>query len=206
MVDEQVRRPGRPRAGGEDKRERILSEAVRLFARSGYAATSLSDVAKAAHISKAGLLHHFSSKHALFSAVLEHRDSVDLPAMDSGNIWDLLASFADLMDRNGQTPSMVGLYMVMAVDGTSADHPAHRWLLQHFEHAVLNLERAFEQGKTDGLVHPDAPSLTLARSVVALADGIQLQWLCEGVPGGEPVQMGDQIRQMAELIRARWAM
>ncbi|WP_089775767.1 TetR/AcrR family transcriptional regulator [Ruania alba] len=205
MADAQTRRPGRPRAGGEDKRERILAEAIALFARKGYAATSVADIAAAAQISKAGLLHHFGSKEGLYSAVLEHRDAVDVLALESGSVWDLLEGFADLMDRNSRTPSMVGLYMAMAVDGTAADHPAHRWLVQHFENAVLTLERAFEQGKTVGIVHPDAPSLALARSVVAIADGIQLQWLCEDVPGGKPVRMGDQMRQLADLIQARWA-
>src|SRR5699024_8973017 len=59
------RGPGRPPAGGEDKHERILTEAFDLFAEHGYAGTSLSAVADAAKISKAGLLHHFGSKTAL---------------------------------------------------------------------------------------------------------------------------------------------
>ena len=43
-----ARRPGRPKAGSEDKKVRILSEA--------------------------GLLHHYSSKDQLLSAVLDARE------------------------------------------------------------------------------------------------------------------------------------
>ena len=68
------RGPGRPRAGSEDKRARILNEAVVLFGEHGYAGTSLADIANAADISKAGLLHHFSSKDELFAKVLERRE------------------------------------------------------------------------------------------------------------------------------------
>ena len=71
------RGPGRPRAGSEDKRARILNEAVVLFGEHGYAGTSLADIANAADISKAGLLHHFSSKDELFCKVLERRDRED---------------------------------------------------------------------------------------------------------------------------------
>ena len=53
-----TRRPGRPKAGSEDKKARILAEALTLFSTRGYVATSLADIARAADISKAGLLHH----------------------------------------------------------------------------------------------------------------------------------------------------
>ena len=49
-----ARRPGRPKAGSEDKKARILSEALTLFSTQGYVATSLADIARASDISKAG--------------------------------------------------------------------------------------------------------------------------------------------------------
>ncbi|MGY1602061.1 TetR/AcrR family transcriptional regulator [Geodermatophilus sp. SYSU D00815] len=47
----------------------ILDRAAALFARQGFAKTSLQDVADAVGLSKAGLLHHFPSKEALHEAV-----------------------------------------------------------------------------------------------------------------------------------------
>ena len=69
-----TRKPGRPKAGSEDKKARILSEALTLFSTRGYVATSLADIARAADISKAGLLHHYVSKDQLLAAVLDERD------------------------------------------------------------------------------------------------------------------------------------
>ena len=40
------RGPGRLRAGSEDKRVRILNEAVVLFGENGYADTSLADISR----------------------------------------------------------------------------------------------------------------------------------------------------------------
>jgi AcrR family transcriptional regulator len=64
-----------PRAA---RRELILESAGRLFGESGYAHTSLDDVAAAAGVTKPILYRHFDSKKDLYLALLErHRD--DLP-------------------------------------------------------------------------------------------------------------------------------
>ena len=54
---------------GEQKRERILEAASRLFAERGYAAARAEDVAKAAGIAKGSVFQHFGSKEGLFLEV-----------------------------------------------------------------------------------------------------------------------------------------
>ncbi len=56
--------------------EGILDRAAALFARRGFTKTSVQDVADAVGLSKAGLLHHFPSKDALYEAVLAHAEDV----------------------------------------------------------------------------------------------------------------------------------
>lgn len=48
--------------------EDILDRAAELFAQHGFAHTSLQTLAEAVGLSKAGLLHHFPSKEALYAA------------------------------------------------------------------------------------------------------------------------------------------
>src|SRR5215469_8907779 len=48
----------------------ILQAASRTFARGGYAATSMDDIAAEAGVSKLMLYRHFNSKHELYEAVL----------------------------------------------------------------------------------------------------------------------------------------
>ena len=70
-----------------DTGERILLTSLDLFARKGYEATSVSDIAGALGITKGALYRHFESKRAIFDAILarmEQRDgeqarSHDLP-------------------------------------------------------------------------------------------------------------------------------
>jgi AcrR family transcriptional regulator len=53
-----------------DTRQKILSSATRLFSTQGYATTSLAQVAKEAHVSKALIFWHFASKDDLFRTAL----------------------------------------------------------------------------------------------------------------------------------------
>lgn len=51
--------------------ERILAAAEALFAEQGYDAVSMNAIAARAGVSKANIFHHFSSKNALYLAVLQ---------------------------------------------------------------------------------------------------------------------------------------
>ena len=54
-----------------ERRDQILAAATRAFARSGFAATSLDDVAAEAGVSRVILYRHFESKTDLYRAVLD---------------------------------------------------------------------------------------------------------------------------------------
>ena len=235
------RGPGRPRAGSEDKRARILNEAVVLFGEHGYAGTSLADIANAADISKAGLLHHFSSKDELFCKVLERRDREDalsilvespagegdtveapvdtignLDTLDvagasdlDGNPWALLERYIELLERNVAHRDLTAIYTATAVSVLDAAHPAHRWMADHLNGAVERFESSFEAGKAAGLVDPQMPSRLVARSLVALTDGLQLQWLCSTTPETAASEalgtdLVAEIRLYADCLRSQW--
>ena len=220
---------------------RILNEAVVLFGEHGYAGTSLADIANAADISKAGLLHHFSSKDELFAKVLERRDredalsilvespdgeddAVDAPVDAVGNVgtldvpgtadaeadpWALLERYIELLERNVAHRDLTAIYTATAVSVLDASHPAHRWMADHLNGAVERFETSFEAGKAAGLVDPQMPSRLVARSLVALTDGLQLQWLCSTTPGTAASQslgtdLVAEIRLYVDCLRSQW--
>ncbi|MFF7842175.1 TetR/AcrR family transcriptional regulator [Streptomyces ossamyceticus] len=55
----------------ERTRQALVRESRRLFATLGYGAVGLSEIVRAAGVTKGALYHHFSSKAELFRAVLE---------------------------------------------------------------------------------------------------------------------------------------
>lgn len=79
--------------------ERILAAAEALFAEHGFDAASMGAIASAACVSKANVFHHFSSKHALYQAVLrnairEVAQQLKRMASHSGAVSTDLAQFA----------------------------------------------------------------------------------------------------------------
>ncbi len=80
------RRPGVPAT-----RDRILREALGLFAAKGYAATSLRAVARAAEVDPSLVVHFFGGKDSLFAAALGLLEPFQsrLAALREGNPADL---------------------------------------------------------------------------------------------------------------------
>jgi AcrR family transcriptional regulator len=64
-----------PRLRRKERRGQILAAATRAFARNGFAATSLDDIATEARVSRVILYRHFESKTDLYRAVLERARS-----------------------------------------------------------------------------------------------------------------------------------
>jgi AcrR family transcriptional regulator len=64
---------GKPRLTREARRETILDAATEVFGRLGFEATRMEDVATAAGIAKGLLYKHFSSKDALFQALIDRQ-------------------------------------------------------------------------------------------------------------------------------------
>lgn len=207
------RRPGRPPAGSEDKRERILAEAVHLFGVRGYAGTSLGDIARAADITKAGLLHHFAGKDDLFAQVLERRDAEDDSAFmaDVSSCWDAMDAFVRLVEYNTTKRDLVAIYTAMAPSVADVGHPAREWMIGHLEGSVERMVRLLEEGKATGIVRPEAPSALIARSLVALSDGLQIQWLAATAAHAEAppalaTTMVQEMRLYVDGVRQRWAL
>src|SRR5947208_5207462 len=62
----------RQNGNGDFPRNRVFEIAAEVFHRKGYDNTSMSDVAAAAGLTKAGLYHHISSKESLLYTVLDY--------------------------------------------------------------------------------------------------------------------------------------
>jgi AcrR family transcriptional regulator len=71
-----------------ERREQILAAATRAFARAGFAATSLEDVAAEAGITRVILYRHFESKADLYRAVLDRACARLAEAVGTGDYGD----------------------------------------------------------------------------------------------------------------------
>lgn len=75
---------GALRSTADAQRSRVVGHAVRVFARTGYHATPVTDVAQAAGISPAYVFRLFPGKLGLFLAAVEHCYALMRSAMEDG--------------------------------------------------------------------------------------------------------------------------
>lgn len=63
----------RTKENADVTRQQLLESALRVFSEKGYAATRLSDIAAAAHVTRGAIYHHFGNKKELFIALFKDR-------------------------------------------------------------------------------------------------------------------------------------
>lgn len=103
-------RIGRP--VDEAKREAILDAAVRSFFESGFAATSIEQVALDAGVSKVTIYNHFKDKRGLFTASVERqcdqmRGAFSLEGIAPGSLRERLTAIGETMVAFLSRPEMI---------------------------------------------------------------------------------------------------
>jgi AcrR family transcriptional regulator len=63
------------RLSGEERKEKIIGAAARLFSKKGFKGTTTREVAKEAGITEAAIFRYFPGKSALYSAIINSRSS-----------------------------------------------------------------------------------------------------------------------------------
>ena len=62
----------------KNTKERILDEALKLFAQSGYMGTSMNDIAASLGVTKAALYKHYTSKQEILDSIVEKMNQMDM--------------------------------------------------------------------------------------------------------------------------------
>ncbi len=180
--DEPVRRGRRgPYMKSEHTRRAILDAALEVFAESGFRSGSLRQVADRVGISEAGILHHFDSKKALLAEVLRRRD--DQSAAEYPEGWPdpetALRALLATVETNVSTPGVVELFCTLAAEATAASHPAHAYFVARYDRTRASIEEVFAAMRDRGMLRESVDPATASRTVIAILDGAQLQWLLD---------------------------
>ena len=62
----------------KNTKEKILEEALKLFAQSGYMGTSMNDIASKLGVTKAALYKHYKSKQEILDSIIEKMNELDI--------------------------------------------------------------------------------------------------------------------------------
>lgn len=189
-----------PYAKSELTRRAILDAALTVFAQNGYRRGSLKSVAELVGISEAGLLHHFKNKSDLLAAVLDRRDDQarELFNLDDKDGHQLLLSLVALTQYNSTVPGVVELFCTLSAEATSPDHPAHAYFINRYEYSTSLIGGGLQDLYDRGQLVPGILPASASRTIVALMDGLQIQWLLDR----DSVDMVDELRTYLRSILA----
>lgn len=190
-------------AKGRATRQEIIRTAILVFADVGYHGASLRDIAARAGMSHPGLLHHFPNKAALLEAVLEYRDAVDQEAIreDLARGGDEFDALVRVVERNRLRRPLVELFAGLSTEATSPDHPAHAFFQRRYTRLVADQATHLRERAARGGLAPGVDPEQAARTVVALMDGLQVQWLLSlERPDADRVDMAADLKAYLTLI------
>jgi AcrR family transcriptional regulator len=165
-----------------ERREQILAAATRAFARAGFKATSLDDVAREAGITRVIVYRHFESKADLYRALLERVQRRLLEATGAPRFTD--ASIDGLLSAAAEDPDGFRLFFQHA-----AREPEFRTEMDRFRAGVIDV--ALSQ-LADRIPH-QAWARWAAQLVPTVAIEGVTAWLDTGQP--DPGRAAERIRQ-----------
>lgn len=181
---------------GVAKREEILRMALEIFSQEGYRGTSLREVARACNLSLPGLMHYFDSKEDLLAEILKKRDEKDYGSLQAGTV-DPIQGLSAIMRHNAEVPGLVQLYATLSAASIDPAHPAHEFFVQRYKGLRTQLAQALLERQDAGLLGQGLNAEKLAAIVIALADGLQVQWMLD--PG---VDMAGHIDYLLDSLGA----
>jgi AcrR family transcriptional regulator len=167
---------------GKQTRVAILSAAAALFAEHGYRGTSLATIAAAVDLTQQGVLHYFPSKEALLLALLEekyHEDGRLLSAGLEHDGLDLLKGLQSLVEHNAAVPERVRLFSALTAESLLDGHPGHTYFVERYRKVREHLLCSLQLGQKAGQIRSDVDLERLVHVIVAVMDGLQIQWLLD---------------------------
>ena len=164
---------------GGDKRERILRAAVKVFARSGFYAARVSEVAKAAGVADGTIYLYFKSKDELLVSLFEDR------------VEKLLAYMREELPKQGTAPEKLrrvielqlgllegerDLAEVITIILRQSTKLMKEYAAPKFTSYLDAIARVVADGQKSGDFRDDISPHLVARATFGALDGIALTW------------------------------
>jgi AcrR family transcriptional regulator len=171
-----------------EKRRAILDAAIRVFARQGFHAARVSDIAREAGVAYGLVYHYFDSKEQMLNELFSERWSLLLDAISQADVElasprdKLEAAAGFIIESYRHDPELM---KVIIVEVTRAANTFGRTHLPEIRQAYDQIAKivadAQEAGEFRDDVSPDFAAMLFYGAIEQLLTG----WIFEVVPGGD---------------------
>ena len=170
----------------EDKRRLLLDAAVRVFARKGFHASRVGDIAEEAGVAHGLLYHYFDSKDEVLEAVFDENWSVLLARIESVEQTD--ESAADQLRHIAAVVLRTWLHLpdvVRVVVREFGRSPEVAERIGVLAQPIFAIERVIARGIERGEFRPDIDPRFAATVVYGSIDELLTAWVLGRLPSGE---------------------
>lgn len=192
-----------PYRKGIERREQIIRSASEVFGELGYIGGSLRAIGDRVGASPATLIQYFGSKEGLLMAVLDdwtvQTARWAIPTDPPG--LEYFRAIPALMDYHVDHRGTLELFVTISAEATNPGHPAREFIQRRYADVVRNwsekLREAVVAGEVGALT--DEQIETEIRILVAVLDGVELQWLL-----GADINLPNLVSAHLDQAIARW--
>ena len=160
--------------------QQILAAAEDVFGKQGYRQGSLRDVADAVGLSVQGVLHYFSTKEELLFETLERRNVSRADwLLELRRDRGAVGAMRSVLQENLEHPGFMRMFVTLAAEATDPEHPARGYFEMRYRTSFENFSADFVKDQETGRAPAGVEPSTAARTLISLADGLQLQFLMQ---------------------------
>jgi TetR/AcrR family fatty acid metabolism transcriptional regulator len=192
-------KPKRPRNGREkpavDKREKILRAAIRVFAKKGFYATRVTEIAKAAGVADGTIYLYFKNKDDLLISIFEDRITklIDVLKVEIGSTDDVSEKLRRIIALQlGSLDGHRSLAEVVTVNLRQSSRLLKQYAAPLFTQYLEVVAGVIAEGQRDGVLRDDVHPFVVARSLWGALDGLTFTWALGGEGMGSLKKAGDQ--------------
>lgn len=172
----------------EQRQAELLETAIEVFAKRGYQATTMEEIAERAGVSKGMLYIYFKNKEALFGAVFRWFGKMTEAMVLAGihglddevaQIKRIAATWADVaIQHRDYVPLFLDFWAAASVKGMRNDYAEDlAAMYEVYRNLIVDI---IERGKAKGSFRPDTDARAIAYLLVGGMDGIFIQsWLSQ---------------------------
>lgn len=192
-----------PYRTGIERRRQILEKAIEVFGAYGYTGGSLRRIAQEVGVTPAALARHFGSKEGLLVEVLRFWEEGNRrfePDLDARGLTAIEGN-TRLMAAHLQHRGFLELFLTLSTEASDRSHPAHEFVTARYASVLARFRRQLAEAVSDGEVAPMSQGQIKieARSLIAVMDGLELQWLLE-----PDMDLVGTFRAYLDAATARW--
>ncbi len=171
-----------------DKRRQILDAAVSVFARHGFHATRVSDIADEAGVAYGLVYHYFKSKDEVLNELFSQRWSLLLAAIEETDDSDasprekLAVVAAFIIESYRHDPELM---KVIIVEVTRAANSFGRTHLPEIRRAYESIAKIVADGQEVGVFRPDIDPIFASMSFYGAIEQLLSGWIFDVIPSSD---------------------